>query len=377
MKYYLIAGEASGDLHGSNLMKELKATDPEASFRYFGGDLMQNVGGKLVKHYRDTAFMGILNVVLNIRTIKKYLDLCKKDLLEFEPDVLILIDYPGFNLKIAEFAHQKNIKVFYYISPKIWAWKENRVKKIRKYVDELFTILPFETDFYRKHKIEVNYVGNPLLDAINEFKKNAQSKTEFQKNNNLDERPIIALLAGSRVQEIKNTLPVMVKASRGNPDHQFVVAGVKTVPTKLYEKLLKGTKIRVIFNQTYDLLNHSFAALVTSGTAALETALFNVPQTVMYRVEGGWLIDVLMRHIFLKVKWVSLPNLILNKESVKEYIQVDMTVNKIEKELNSLLYSENYREKIFEDYSRLKKLIGEPGTSKRAAEKMVELLKNN
>lgn len=375
MKYYLIAGEASGDLHGSNLMKELQAADPDSSFRFFGGDLMKNVGGKLVKHYRDTAFMGILNVVLNLRTIKKHLDFCKKDLLEFEPDVLILIDYPGFNLKIAEFAHPKNIKVFYYISPKIWAWKENRVKKIRKYVDELFTILPFETDFYRKHKIEVNYVGNPLLDAINEFKKNAQSKTEFLNNNNLDERPVIAMLAGSRVQEIKNTLPVMVKASRGNPDHQFVVAGVETVPTKLYEKLLQGTKIKVIFNQTYNLLNHSFAALVTSGTAALETALFNVPQTVMYRVEGGWLMDVLMRHIFLKVKWVSLPNLILNKESVKEYIQVDMTVKKIEKELNSLLYSDNYREKIFEDYSRLKQLIGEPGTSKRAAEKMVDLLK--
>ena len=377
MKYYLIAGEASGDLHGSNLMKELTIADPNATFRYFGGDLMQNVGGDLVKHYRDTAFMGILNVVLNLKTIKKSLDLCKKDLLHFNPDVLILIDYPGFNLKIAEFAHKNNIKVFYYISPKIWAWKEHRVKKIRKFVDELFTILPFETQFYRKHKIAVNYVGNPLLDSIEEFQKNAQSKTEFLKNNGLDERPVVALLAGSRVQEIKNTLPVMVKASRGNPDHQFVVAGVETVDPKLYEKLLKGTKIKVIYNQTYNILNHSFAALVASGTAALETALFNVPQTVMYRVEGGWLVDVLMRQFFLKVKWVSLPNLILNKGSIKEYIQVDMTVRKIEKELNKLLYAENYRERIFEDYSRLKELMGSPGSSKQAAKKMVELLQEN
>jgi lipid-A-disaccharide synthase len=278
---------------------------------------------------------------------------------------------------MAEFAKKKNIKVFYYISPKIWAWKENRVKKIKANVDELFTILPFETQFYQKHNIEVDYVGNPLLDSIEEFRKNVQSKADFLNRNDLDNRPVVALLAGSRIQEIKNVLPVMVKASRGNPDHQFIVAGVESVPKNLYKKLLKDTNIKVIFNQTYALLNHSYAALVTSGTAALETALFKVPQTVMYRIEGGWLIDVLMRHIFLKVKWVSLPNLILNKEVIKEYIQVDMTVKKIEKELFKLLYSENYRKKFFDEYDRLDQIIGEPGSSKRAAKKMVSLLLNS
>jgi len=376
MKYFLIAGEASGDLHGSNLMKELRAADPEAQFCFFGGDLMQDVGGELVKHYRDTAFMGILNVVLNLKTIRKSMQLCKHRLLEFQPDVLILIDYPGFNLRIAEFAHHNNINVFYYISPKIWAWKEYRVKKIRMFVDELFTILPFETDFYRKHDIQVNYIGNPLLDSINEFTKNAQPKPAFFMQNNLDERPVVAFLSGSRVQEIKNTLPVMVKAAKGNPEFQFVVAGVNSVDAVIYEKILSGTNIKLIFGQTYDLLNNSFAALVASGTAALETALFDVPQTVLYRVEGGWLVDVLMRNFFLKIKWVSLPNLILHKGAIREFIQLDMTVRNVEKELNKLLYSENYREKIKVDYSRLKLLMGNPGSSKRAAQKMVNILQS-
>lgn len=377
MKYYLIAGEASGDLHGSNLMKELKIADPEAQFRFFGGDKMQAIGGELVKHYRDTAFMGVVNVVLNIGTIKRSMDLCKKDIAGFQPDVLVLIDYPGFNLRIAEFARENNIRVFYYISPKVWAWKENRVKKIKRYVNEMFTILPFETGFYKKHDFHVHYVGNPLMDAIREFKDQAQSKESFHQQNNLDERPVVAFLCGSRVQEIKRTLPVMVKASRGNPEYQFVVAGVNSVDAQLYEKLLQGTNIRIVYNQTYDLLTHSYAALVASGTAVLETALFNVPQTVLYRMEGGWLIDVLFRHFFLKVKWVSLPNLILGKGAIREFIQMDMTVRNVERELNKLLYSENYREKIVEDYGRLKELMGEHGTSKRAAEKMVELLKQN
>jgi lipid-A-disaccharide synthase len=375
MKYYLIAGEASGDLHGANLMKALKTEDVDARFRYFGGDLMQAVGGDLVKHYRDTAFFGILNVLLNLKTIKKSIDLCKKEILNFQPDVLILIDYPGFNLRMAEFAKKNNIKVFYYISPKIWAWKEHRVKKIRKFVDEMFTILPFETDFYKKHNFDVNYVGNPLMDSIHSFGEKSMSKEDFIKKNNLDDRPVVALLAGSRVQEIKNTLPVMIKASREIFDFQFVVAGVNSVDRQLYQKIPGNENIKIIFNQTYDLLNNSFAALVTSGTAALETALFYVPQTIMYKVEGGWLVDVLMRNIFLKVKWVSLPNLILNKEVVKEYIQVDLTVKNIKKELNLLLYDTAYRQKIFEDYARLKMLMGEAGSSGRAAKKMVELLK--
>ena len=375
MKYYLIAGEASGDLHGSNLMKELNLKDNEAQFRFFGGDLMQAVCDELVVHYREMAFMGFVNVLLNIKTIKKNMEFCKKDLHEFQPDVLILIDYPGFNLRIAEFAKQNNIKVFYYIAPKVWAWKEYRVKKIKAFVDELFTILPFETQFFKKHGIEVNYVGNPLLDSIENFKKSAKTKEDFLSENNLDERPVVAFLAGSRSQEIRNTLPVMVKASDDYPAFQFVVAGVSTVDKKIYEKILVESKIKVIYNQTYDLLNNSFVALVASGTASLETALFNVPQTVVYRVEGGWLVHLVMKNL-LKIKWASLPNLILNKEAIREYIQVNMTISNVKYELEKLLFDEAYRKKIFEDYNRLNGLMGESGSSKRAAEKMVGLLRD-
>jgi len=287
MKYYLIAGEASGDLHGSNLMRELKLADPEAEFRYFGGDLMQNESGTLVKHYREMAFMGIVNVVLNLKTIGRNLKFCQKDLLEFQPDVVILIDYPGFNLRFAGFAKRHGFRVFYYISPKVWAWKEYRIKRIKAFVDELFTILPFETDYFKKHDIKVNYVGNPLMDSVAAFRKNALSKEEFTDQNNLDDRPIVALLSGSRKQEIKNTLPIMRKAAACYPEFQFVVAGVSTVEKKTYEKILGGFPIPVVYNQTYDLLNNAHSALVASGTATLETALFGVPQTVLYRVEGG------------------------------------------------------------------------------------------
>jgi len=375
MKYYLIAGEASGDLHGSNLMRALKQTDPEAQFRYFGGDLMKARGGILVKHYREMAFMGIVNVVLNLKTIGRNMKFCHKDLLEFQPDVVILIDYPGFNLHMAEFAKRHNMRVFYYISPKVWAWKEYRVKKIKAYVDELFTILPFETDYFKNHNIDVNYVGNPLMDSVASFRKKALSKEEFLANNNLDERPVVALLSGSRKQEIKNTLPIMKKAAACYPEFQFVVAGVSTVNKKIYDKILAGFPIPVIYNQTYELLNNAYAALVASGTATLETALFGVPQTVLYRVEGGRVIQFIMKNFFLKVKWASLPNLILNKEALKEFIQVDLTVKNVRDELHRLLYEQDYRNKITTDYNRLKKLVGEPGTSKRAAQKMTELLK--
>lgn len=375
MKYYLIAGEASGDLHGSNLMRELKQADPEVQFRYFGGDLMQNEGGTLVKHYREMAFMGIVNVVMNLKTIGRNMKFCQKDLLEFQPDVLILIDYPGFNLRMAEFAKRHNIRVFYYISPKVWAWKEYRVKKIKAFVDELFTILPFETKYFKNHGIDVNYVGNPLMDSITSFRKKALSKEEFIDKNNLDDRPIVALLSGSRKQEIKNTLPVMKKAAACYPEFQFVVAGVSTVDKKIYEKILGGFPIPVIYNQTYDLLNNAHSALVASGTATLETALFDVPQTVLYRVEGGRLVQFIMKNFFLKVKWASLPNLILNKEALKEFIQVDLTFKNVRDELHRLLYEQDYRDKITVDYNRLRELVGEPGTSKRTAKKMVELLK--
>lgn len=374
MKYYLIAGEASGDLHGSNLMLELKNEDVNAKFRFFGGDLMENVGGDLVKHYREMAFMGIVNVVLNLKNISRNLELCKKDILNFMPDVLILIDYPGFNLRIAEFAKKHNIKVFYYISPKIWAWKEYRVKKIRAFVDELFTILPFETEFYKKHKINVNYVGNPLLDSIAAYSKKAISENKFQEKNNFDERPIVALMAGSRVQEIKRTLPLMVKIAGFYPDFQFIVAGVNSIDEDLYEKYIAQSDIKIVYEQTYDLLKNAHTALVTSGTAALETALFNVPQTVIYKVEGGWLVDFIMRNFVFKMAGVSLPNIIMNCEIVREFIQIKMTLRNVKNEMDKLLFDDQYRNKIMEDYSRLKKLMGEPGCSKRAAKIMVEKL---
>ena len=376
MKYYLIAGEASGDLHGSNLMKELKLADKNARFRFFGGNLMQNVGGELVKHYSEMAFMGFVNVLLNLRTINKNLKFCKTDIIQFQPDVLILIDYPGFNLRIGGFAKKNNIKVFYYISPKVWAWKAHRVKKIKEVVDEMFTIFPFETGFFKKYDFDVHYVGNPLLDSIFEFEKKALSKSAFKSKNNLDKRDIVALLAGSRVQEIKNTLPLMVEIAKLFPKFQFVVAGVNSIEIELYKKYLKGSPVHLIFDQTYDLLNNSHTALVASGTAALETALFNIPQTVIYKMEGGWLVDVVMRNFVLKTVGVALPNIIMNKIIVSEYIQTKMTLKNVRSEMEKLLFDAGYREKIIENYKRLNELMGEPGGSKRAAQKMVEFLKN-
>jgi len=374
-KYYIIVGEASGDLHGSNLMKELKMADRDAEFRFFGGDLMQQVGGTLMKHYSEMAFMGFINVLLNIRTIKRNLEFCKKDVLAFKPDALILIDYPGFNLRIAKFAKKYNLRVFYYISPKVWAWKKYRVKKIKAFVDEMVTIFPFETEFYKKYDFDVHYVGNPLLDSISAFRKKALPKDEFFKINDLDERPLVALLAGSRVQEIKRMLPFMVKIAGQFPNFQFVVAGVKIIDGELYNTYLKDSGVKLIFDQTYDLLNSSHTALVSSGTAALETALFNVPQTVIYKVEGGWVTDFIFRNFIFKMAGVSLPNIIMNREIVREFIQMKMTFKNVKAEMERLLFTEKYRGKIFADYNRLKKLMGEPGCSKRAAEQMVKLLK--
>jgi lipid-A-disaccharide synthase len=274
-------------------MKELVLADEDVNFRFFGGDLMETVGGELVKHYREMAFMGFLNVILNLKTIKRNMEFCKRDLLNYKPDVLILIDYPGFNLRIAEFAKQHNIKVFYYISPKLWAWKEYRVKKIRAYVDEMFTIFPFETPFYKKHGVDVNYVGNPLMDSIGEFKRNTKSKASFLAEHNLDERPILALLAGSRKQEVNYLLPVMKQAVADKKEYQVVLAGVDALDKKLYKDILEGSNIKIIYNATYDLLNNAHAALVASGTAVLETALFKVPQVALYKVEGGIVIHFL------------------------------------------------------------------------------------
>lgn len=376
MKYYLVAGEASGDLHGSNLMKELKKADKKAEFKFFGGDLMQSVGGELVKHYREMAFMGVVNVLMNLKTISRNMEICKTDLLQFHPDVLILIDYPGFNLRIAEFAKQHNIRIFYYISPKLWAWKAYRVKKIKAFVDEMFTIFPFETEFYNKYQYRVNYVGNPVLDAIDEFKSKALSKDEFIAKNKLDKRPVVALLAGSRVQEIKRTLPLMCKIAGLFSGFQFVVAGVKSVDKELYSKLLAESGIKLIFDQTYDILNNAHTALVASGTAALETALFNVPQTVIYKLEGGWPVDFIFRNLVFKNRMagVSLPNIIMKREIVREFIQMKMTFENVKTEMEKLLFDNTYRTEILNDYDRLKVLMGEPGSSKRAAQKMIEIL---
>jgi lipid-A-disaccharide synthase len=375
MKYYVIAGEASGDLHGSNLMKQLKIADSNAEFRFFGGDLMQAEGGFLVKHYREMAFMGIVNVLLNIRTIKNNMRICQADILSYQPDVLILIDYPGFNLRMAEFAHKHNIRVFYYIAPKVWAWKEYRVKKIKAFVDELFTILPFETSYFQKHGITARYVGNPLLDAITSYR-DKKLKTDFKIENKLDERPVVALLSGSRTQEIKNTLPVMVQAVKGQPEFQFVVAGVTTVDRQIYDDILRGTDIKLVTNQTYEILDCAYAALVASGTATLETALFKVPQAVLYRMEGGWITELIMRNFVLKVTWASLPNLILNKAAIQEFLQIDMTVKNVKSELDKLLFNLEYRNAIMEDYNKLAEIMGTPGTSEKAARKMVDLLLN-
>ena len=343
MKYYLIAGEASGDLHGSNLMKELQVVDQNAEFRYFGGDLMKEVGGQLVKHYREMAF---LNVILNLKTIKRNMNFCKKDLLEFKPDVLVLIDYPGFNLRIAEFAKKHNIKVYYYIAPKVWAWKEYRVKKLKACVDEMFVIFPFETGYFKKFNIDVHYVGNPLLDSIADFKTKSLPQKEFFKMNNLDDRKLVTLMAGSRVQEIKGTLPIMTKVAESFPDYQFVIAGVNSIDKKLYEKYISDSPVKLVFDQTYDLLNHSYTALVASGTAALEAALFNVPQTVIYKVEGGAVVDFVMRNYVIKTIGVSLPNIIMDELIVNEYIQVQMTVENVKVEMEKLLLDETYRKKI-------------------------------
>jgi lipid-A-disaccharide synthase len=374
MRYYLIAGEASGDLHGSSLMKALKTKDKDADFRFFGGDLMQKAGGQLVKHYNKMAFMGYWDVLMNIKTIKGNIEFCKSDLLVYRPDVLILIDYPGFNLRIAEFAKKHNIKVFYYISPKFWAWKEYRVKKVRSFVDEMFTIFPFETAFYKKHRVNVHYVGNPLLDAIREYQESADHPDNFRKENNLDERPVIALLAGSRIKEVQRILPVMVNSLIEPEKYQYIVAGVGNLNDKLYTEIIGDKPVKIIHDQTYCLLDNAYAALVASGTATLETALFNVPQIAVYRMEGGRIIDFLFRNFVLKTTWVTLPNIILQKPAIIELIQKEMTVKKVKAGLKKLLNDDTYRKQIKDNYARLKDTMGESGCSERTAEKMYALL---
>lgn len=374
MKYYLIAGEASGDLHASNLMKAILQEDPKAEFRFFGGDLMTKAGGTCVKHYRDMAYMGFIPVLLHLRTIFRNLSCCKQDILTWKPDVLILIDYPGFNLKVAKFIKQhSSIPVYYYISPKIWAWKEYRIKNIRRDIDKLLSILPFEVDFFKKHHYPVNYVGNPCVDAVQTFRENYQeSLDEFQLRNKLDDRPIIALLAGSRKQEIKDNLSRMTEASKDFPQYQFVVAGAPGIDPEFYQQFI-GKDTKILFGQTYSLLTHATAALVTSGTATLETALFKVPQVVCYYTAAGKLVSFLRRHI-LKVQYISLVNLISGNEAVTELVADGMTVTNLKAELKQILPDGNKRSKMLSDYEQLIQTLGTAGASQRAAEIIISSL---
>jgi len=365
MKYYLVAGEASGDLHGANLMKALKGRDQQAEFRFFGGDLMMAEGGTVVKHFADMAFMGFFEVAANLRTILRNLKFCKEDIAAWQPDVLVLIDFPGFNLKIAEFAKKNGILVCYYISPKVWAWNQKRVLKIKRIVDHLFCILPFEVDFYKKWGMEVDYVGNPLLDAVAAFKPDEG----FIKDHQLSDKKIVALLPGSRRQEISRLLPVMLSAAEHFPDYQFVVAGAPSFRPEYYSQFIGGKSLPVVFNATYDLLSRAEAAVVASGTAILETALFNVPQVLVYR---GHPISIGIARAVVKIKFIGLVNLIMDAPVIKELIQADCTPQNVAAELDNMLNNNSYRQKMLADYDLLDEKMGKPGASAKTAELIIK-----
>ena len=393
MKYYIIAGEASGDLHASNLMRSLKAKDPEAEFRFFGGDLMKAVGGTLVKHYRELAYMGFVQVVLHARTILRNMRRCKEDIVAWAPDVVILVDYPGFNLSIAKYVKtHTQIPVYYYISPKIWAWKEYRIKDIRCYVDEMFSILPFEVPFYAGHDYPIHYVGNPCVDAVADFKAQyTETREEFCARHGLNpELPIVALLAGSRKQEIKDNLPIMLSATKhfmpGKvyrreriKGFQWVIAGAPGIDKAMYGEVFAKSEatrgVTVVYGETYALLSHSYAAMVTSGTATLETALFRVPQVVCYYIMCGKVVSWL-RSLVLKVKYISLVNLVADFPLVHELVADEMRERELAEELNQLLLDDFYRNRMFSEYDKMVIApLGEPGASEHAADKMVELLR--
>ena len=377
MKYYLIVGEASGDLHASHLMAALKEEDSQAEFRFFGGDLMAAVGGVMVKHYKELAYMGFIPVLLHLRTIFANMKRCKEDIVTWQPDVLILVDYPGFNLDIAKFVHANTrIPVFYYISPKIWAWKEYRIKNIKRDVDELFSILPFEVEFFEgKHGYPIRYVGNPTVDEVTAFlASSSETFDDFVRANGLPTKPIIALLAGSRKQEIKDNLPDMLRAAASFPDYQLVLAGAPGIAPEYYKQYVGQAKVKIIFDQTYRLLQHAEAALVTSGTATLETALFRVPQVVCYYTPIGKVVSFLRRHI-LKVKFISLVNLIANREVVKELVADTMTVGNMQSELKKLIEDQEYKDRMLAEYEYMADRLGPAGAPQHAARKMLELLK--
>ena len=371
MKYYIIAGEASGDLHGSNLMKALYEEDPQAEIRFWGGDLMQKAGGTLVKHYRELAFMGFVEVIFNLKTIFSNIAFCKKDITYFQPDVIIFIDYPGFNMRIAKWAKALNYKTHYYISPQIWAWKENRIKAIKQDVNKMFVILPFEKSFYEdKHHFPVDFVGHPLIDAIQN--QPPFDEVIFRKENQLSEKPIIAVLPGSRKQEITKMLSLMLSVVDDFQDYQFVIAGAPSQDYEFYQQFITNKNIKFISNKTYDLLRSSTAALVTSGTATLETALFKVPEVVCYK--GSWASYQIAKRI-ITLKYISLVNLIMDQEVVTELIQNECNTKRIKEELQKLL-DPNYRENLLKNYDILEQKLGGVGASKKTAKLIVADLKS-
>ena len=377
MKYYIIAGEPSGDLHGSNLMKGILKADSEAQFRFWGGDKMAEVGGRanLAKHYNETSFFGFVQVLRNLRTIFSQIEECKLDIEQFEPNVVVLVDYPGFNMKIAKWAHEKGLRVHYYIAPKAWAWKERRVKALRRYVDKLFIIFPFEQQWFAERGVrDITFCGNPLMDAIAERKATLLTGEEFRKRNGLDEREIVALVAGSRRSEIRDNLPEMVELSHRFPDRQFVVTGVEWIEREVYDKILKDSDVKVVYGQTYETLNVAEAAVVTSGTATLETALMNIPEMVLYHIPK--LYEVL-RPVVLKIPFVSLVNINLGREAVREIVVAKVDQDEAERELRSILEGGSKRAKMLADFDELRSIIGEAGASERFAECIVKSIHNS
>jgi len=367
MKYYLIAGEASGDMHAANLMKAIRKNDPLAEFRCLGGDLMKAAGGRLSGHYREMALMGGLEVIKHLGIIRKNRDICRRDILQFSPDVVILIDYSGFNLPMARFVSRHGYRVFYYISPKLWAWARWRVKTVRNAVNRMFVLLPFEVDFYKDHGVEAEYYGNPVLDSVEAYR-SAPSENEGTDD---DGRPVIALLAGSRRQEIDHLLPEMLSVIPHYPGYRFIIAGAPSISPDYYKKYINSKNVEIVYNKTYELLGKAVAAIVTSGTATLETALFAVPEVVVYKTSG---FNFFVGSFFVRVKYFSLVNLILDKEAVKELLQKNLSVN-IKKELDRILFDKDYRTSMISDFHELRRIMGEAGVSDRVASRIHELLK--
>ena len=372
MKYYIISGEASGDLHGSNLMKAIYRHDPQAEIRFWGGDLMQSVGGTMVKHIRDLAIMGIVEVMVHLRTVLANIRLCKQDILDYNPDAVIFIDYPGFNLRIAKFTHSHGFKNFYYISPQVWAWKKGRIKTMRKVLDKMYVILPFEKPFYDKYGVEnVEYVGHPLLDAVADFS-SSHNSDDFRRRNNIDSRPIIALMPGSRKMELRKMMPTMAALASRHPEYNFVIAGMTLLGDSFYKPFLTSENVTLVYNQTYMLLQSAFAGVITSGTATLEAALFHLPQVVCYRANA---LTVAFAKTFAKVKYISLVNLIADKPVVRELIQKDLNKNTLETEFSKITKDKNNRMAMIAEYENIEKTLGSEGVSDKAVLSILKTLK--